>query len=364
MNNSAISHYGSPASANRNKGLTLVELMISVALSSFLVIGITTLYLDTRGTERLGSSLARVQESARIGLDVMAADIRMTGFQGCADPSSVSLKIIAKNVAVTDFMSSALRGFEVVDGNWANGTEFDNTEIEADARVGSDVIAIQRGEPTDITVTGNMSANNANIQVTGNNGRFTQDDAVLISDCENADLFRIQSNADGTWAHPMSNNTSNRLSNAYDTSAKIYRFSSEVYYVADTGRDDGAGNAIYALYRQTDELLNDPDPDFAREELVEGVESMQILYGERLSNNNIRFVTADTVDLNMANVISVKIGLLLSAPDRVLHTDDAQNYTLPGATITPVNGGGALVYENDRRIRRTFSATINIRNRN
>lgn len=356
-------NFSALAGVRQGKGLTLVELMISLALSSFLVIGVMTLFVDSRSTERYGSSLARVQEGARIGFDMMASDIRMTGFQGCADPTNVTLNIIANNVEVTDFAQSSLRGFEVADNNWAAGTEFDNTDVEADARIGSDVIAIQRGVPTDISITGNMTAVNANLQVAGNNGRFVQEDAVMISDCENADLFRIRSNADGTWAHSTAVNSSNFLSNAYDTSARIYEFTSEIYFVADTGRNDSNGNDIFSLYRERDSLINNATPDFEREELVEGVESMQILYGEKLSSGNIRFVTANTAGLDMSAVVAVKIGLLVSATERVLNADDAKSYVLPGQTITPAASGGAVTYPNDRRLRRTFVSSINIRNR-
>lgn len=344
-------------------GLSLIELMIALALSATLIIGVTTIYLDSSQTSRLSNSLARIQEAGRIATEIIARDVRMSGFQGCADPNSVSMTIIANNPPTADFFQTSLRGWEVDNGTWADGTEFDGESIEADAVVGSDVLAIQRGEVAPITLTGNMdSGTNANIQVAGELSMFEQNDMVLISDCENADLFRISSNPEsGTWAHANNVNNSNRLSQQYTDSATIMRFSSTAYFVADTGRDDARGNAVFALYRQRE---TNAGGSFVVDELVEGIESLQVLYGERLPSDNIRYVPADTAGLDMSRVVAVKLGFLISSPESVQDGTDQLSYDLPGETVAPAGtAGAAVVHPADNRIRRTFESTINIRNR-
>lgn len=352
--------------ASRESGLSLIELMIALALSATLILGIFTVYMDSSRTSRVATSLARVQEAGRIGTDIMAHDLRMVGFQGCADPDDVTMNIIAKNPPTSDFFDSTLRGWEVTSGNWATGTEFDGTTIESSAVIGSDVLAIQRGESVEVTLTGNMTADNANIQVTGSDvGLFSKNDIVLISDCEAADLFRITSNpSSNTWAHANSTNTDNRLSQAYTDSARIMRFSATVYFVADTGRDDAQGNDIRALYRGTNNLLNTATPSFQVDEIVEGVESLQVEYGELLPSNNIRYVTADNVG-DMASVVALRVGLLISDPDNVRRDGDTASYDLPGATIVSTTGAGAgaVTHPEDQRIRRTFTSTVMLRNR-
>lgn len=345
-----------------SRGLSLIELLIALALSATLIIGVITVYLDSNQTSRLSASLAKIQESGRIATEIVARDLRMAGFQGCADPNSVTMNIIANNPPTSDFFETSLRGWEVQGANWANGTPFSGQTIESAARVGSDVIAVHRGDIVPIEVTGNMTATNANIQVSGQLSLFEQNDIVLISDCEHADLFRITSNpTSGTWAHASNVNTTNRLSQAYNESARIMRFSSTAYFVADTGRVDLQGNPIFALYRQRE---TNSGGTFVIDELVEGVESMQVLYGERLSTNNVRYVTADTSGLNMRNVIAVKIGFLISDSERVQSTPDQQNYQLPGQLIQPAGtAGAAITHPADNRIRRTFESTVNIRNR-
>lgn len=347
-------------------GLSLVELMIALALSASLILGIFTVYLDSNQTSRMSSSLARIQEGGRIATEIMARDMRMVGFQGCADPDDVTMNIIADNPPTNDFFASNLRGWEVTAANWADGTEFDGTPIEANALIGSDVVAVQRGETVDLEVTGNMSATNANIQVSGTDtDRFSQNGIVLISDCESADLFRISSNpSSGTWAHAQNVNSSNRLSQAYNESARVFQFTSSVYFVADTGRDDAQGNDIRALYRANNTLANAGAPVFQIDELVEGVESLQIEYGEVLATNNIRYRTADNVG-NMANVVAIRLGMLLSDADAVRDDADLADYALPGEVVEAITGAaaGAVTHPEDNRLRRSFTSTVMLRNR-
>ncbi|MFL1466337.1 PilW family protein [Marinobacter sp. HN1S83] len=345
-------------------GLSLVELMVALALSTTLILGIFTVYFDSSQTSRVSSALARIQESGRIAIDIMARDMRMVGYQGCADPNNITMNIIAENPPTGDFFSTTLRGWEVENSNWASGTEFDDTTIEADAIVGSDVIAIQRGETVNVQLTGNMDNTNANIQVGGPEvSTFDQNDIVLLSDCENADLFRISSNPDSeTWAHAKGVNTDNRLGQAYSDSASVMRFSSTVYYVADTGRTDSRGNPIRALYRGTNNLINDSSPDFQVEELVEGVESLQIEYGEQIGTNSFRYRPADDVG-QMTRVVALRMGLLISDAEPVRDTVDTGTYALPSETITSTSGGGTVTHPEDQRLRRVFSNTVALRNR-
>lgn len=353
-------------SVGQQQGLSLVELIIALALSTTLILGIFTVYMDSNQTSRLGTSLARIQESGRIATDVMARDMRMVGFQGCADPDDVTMNVIADNPPTSDFFQTTLRGWEVTDGTWADGTEFDGTTIESGALVGSDVLAVQRGESVEIEIDGKVEPPNANIKVTGPDvGLFSQNDLVLISDCEAADLFRISSKpSSDTWAHAQNVNSSNFLSQGYTESARIMRFSASVYFVADTGRDDAQGNDIRALYRATNNLLNSATPTFQIDEIVEGVESLQIEYGELLATDNIRYTTADNVG-DMAGVLAVRVGMLISDTDQVRDTGDTADYALPGETIEAATGAGAgaVTHLEDGRLRRSFISTVMLRNR-
>jgi type IV pilus assembly protein PilW len=90
------------------------------------------------------------------------------------------------------------------------------------------------------------------------------------------------------------------------------------------------------------------------EELMEGIEQMQILYGEDtlpLDGAPNYYVKANEV-VTWANVVSIRISLLAVTLDDNL-TSESLNYPYNGATITPT----------DRKIRRVFNTTIAVRNR-
>jgi type IV pilus assembly protein PilW len=361
----------------RMQGLSLIELLVGITISSILLLGVSSIYLNSRQTDQLGSELSRLQETGRHALGFLAKDIRMAGYQGCLDPTRLKVEVIADNPPTADIFATALRGFEVRNGTWANGTEFDNQPIESMALVGSDVIALQGASATEVTLTGNMTASNANIQILGNPLGFAQNQVIVIADCEYADMFRITNDpntpvvpAAVTLTHAMSNNSDNRLQKAYDDTATVMAFQSVVYFVGNTGRMSEQNKAINALYRQTHITANNT---FIVEELIEGIDSMQIIYGELLASGNHRYLPADDIAALQANAIadlqlvdSIQLGLLVSGSKDVIPSNDDLSYELPGETIIADSSSAGttdVTHEVDKRLRRDFSMTINIRNR-
>lgn len=72
----------------RQQGLSLIELMIAILISSILLLGVLQLFSNTSDSDRTNSAMARVQESGRIALEVIGADARRTGYQGCTSAST------------------------------------------------------------------------------------------------------------------------------------------------------------------------------------------------------------------------------------------------------------------------------------
>ncbi|HUQ52953.1 MAG TPA: PilW family protein [Gammaproteobacteria bacterium] len=68
--------------AHKEHGMTLIELMVSLAIGSFLMLGAITVFMQSRTTFRVTESLARMQENARFALDVLEPEIRMAHFWG------------------------------------------------------------------------------------------------------------------------------------------------------------------------------------------------------------------------------------------------------------------------------------------
>jgi type IV pilus assembly protein PilW len=68
--------------ATRQSGLTLVELMVALAIGSFLIVGAVQIYNQSREAFVINESIARVQETAQFAMDTIEADLRMASNWG------------------------------------------------------------------------------------------------------------------------------------------------------------------------------------------------------------------------------------------------------------------------------------------
>jgi type II secretion system protein J len=65
---------------NRECGFTLIELLIAMAIFSMLMVSVYGVYIAYSRTAVIQNSSAAAQQSVRLGLELMAQDIRMAGF--------------------------------------------------------------------------------------------------------------------------------------------------------------------------------------------------------------------------------------------------------------------------------------------
>lgn len=112
------------------------------------------------------------------------------------------------------------------------------------------------------------------------------------------------------------------------------------------------GRAVNQFSINANQLVCLGNSSATAQAMLGDVEDMQILYGESAGNNR-RYVAAGTAGLNMANVVSARACVLLRSADDNLATR-AQTY---------MDCNGVNVTAADRRIRRTYTATFNLRNR-
>jgi hypothetical protein len=97
-------------------------------------------------------------------------------------------------------------------------------------------------------------------------------------------------------------------SKVYDKSARLGLFHSTLYYVGKTTRLNSQGQAVYALYRKTQGERT--------QELLEGVESLKILYGVKMTNHLVYKPFHEVMVPD--KIVSVQIQALLSTTEPVL----------------------------------------------
>ncbi|HNP64322.1 MAG TPA: PilW family protein [Woeseiaceae bacterium] len=85
---------------NRQKqtGLSLVELMVALAIGSFLMVGAIQIYNQSRQAFVVNESIARVQETAQFAMDTIEADLRMASNWG---RNSRGLAVEGRSIAGT-----------------------------------------------------------------------------------------------------------------------------------------------------------------------------------------------------------------------------------------------------------------------
>lgn len=344
----------------RAHGFTLIEIMVSLAIAALLLSGIVQVFSTLKNTDRVSLALSRVQEGGRVALDILSQDLRMAGFKGCADPNlAENLEIIALTGLPADYIAASLVGYDVAATNWGDGTslaDIDGSGV-ANAIVSSDVINSMRFASEANTVTGHNRLT-ATITVSGNNADLAVNRFAAITDCSTASVFRISGLTVGsgslTLLHAATSNSP--ISYEYSSSnAELRALVSNAYFVGQTGRTNVAGDTILALFRR--------DINGNITEIVEGIENMQVEYGVTMANGNRRFVPASTAGTNISTVTSIRIHLLVASNDRILDADDGATYVLGDVSIAPASAGSTVTYANDRRLRKVFNLTINLRNR-
>ena len=66
-----------------NKGLSLIELLISMVLGLTLATGVVQIYAGSNTTERDREARQRIQENGRFASNFLSQEIRMGGYLGC-----------------------------------------------------------------------------------------------------------------------------------------------------------------------------------------------------------------------------------------------------------------------------------------
>lgn len=140
---------------------------------------------------------------------------------------------------------------------------------------------------------------------------------------------------------------------SYGPGAQLSKFESSSYYVGVSS----SGNS-YSLYRRK---LSSGGV-FGTEELLEGIENLQFLYGEDTDNDTQpeSYITANNVN-NWGNVVTVKVGLLAHTPDQVNKVNDTNAYNVAETSIADT--GTTITHDGDQRLRFAFNSIVKLRNR-
>ena len=306
----------------RQRGLTLIELMVALVIGLLVTAAMLKVYVDASRMYRFNEGLARVQENGRFAIEFIRRDARVAGFWGCNTDAVIS---------------------SIIDG----GIDYTGTYVEG-TDGSSDTITFYGATGSGLPLNANMESTDDEVPVKSASG-FEVGDAVLVSDCERGDIFEL-SGKTGTapnvkLGHSAGANTSPNLSKLFADDSVVHAARQTIFSI-----QDDPDSEVPTLYR---EVNGNSQP------LVEGIESMQVLYGEDTdeaadgtANRYVRW--SDNADeLNPNRIVSVRVSLLVRSINSNLTTTPSQ-ITYNGAPYptTP-----------DRYLRKVFTSTITLRNK-
>ncbi len=338
----------------RQRGISLVEIMVAMVISIFLLGGVIQVYLANKSSYRFTDATTRIQENARFSLDTIASDLRMASYWGCAQFDA------SNNDHLRNNLNTASGQYNV---NLHDFIGLDAISMTAnDGLNGSDSITVIGSKPGQNVIRAPyMSDTDDNIEVL-NTSAIEANDFVIISNCFGADIFEVSSitgsavggqsvifhSTQAQTGTPGNTNlagctavgTNQCLSQTYGSTAAISILQTITYSI------QAGASGEPALWRS----LNGVD-----DELIEGVEQMQILFGLDTDDDgtpNQYLADANAIAANSEQISAVRIFLVMRSNLNNI-TDNAQVYNLNGTDVTAT----------DNRLRQVFSITIALRNR-
>ena len=85
MSRMASAIFSQPLRRRRNAGFTMIELMISIALGSVILVGTVLMFQQSRAAYMVNDATSRLQENARFALDILDPDIRLASYWGATN---------------------------------------------------------------------------------------------------------------------------------------------------------------------------------------------------------------------------------------------------------------------------------------
>ena len=297
----------------RQRGRTLLELMISISIGLVVIGAVFVVYLGTTASSRQSSANNRISEDAAIAMAILGNNLRMAGYsppRALFSPGSALVDGVKAVVPDRHYVGPAIRGCDFGFSSAAN-VAFD-------------------------LITCNPSSS------------------------PGPAAFVVRYEGDSFNTIPISGNPSDCLTNGI-TANTVSTYDATSYKLVESrfSVDTSASNGTPELYCAG----SGGAAPFTRQPLMQFVENMAISYGiaeDNLGGNVVRYVsqtqldaiTPGTTDSLWARVVSVKLCLVLRSETR--DQNGGGNYIdCAGNSVASPNGF----------IRRSFTSVFALRNR-
>ncbi len=365
---------GSSPSCPYARGITTIELLISIAISLLILSALTYIYLGSRGAYQTNEGAARVQEAGRFALDWLSRDLRMASHLGPGSRQPLDeLKVIARPALLALDGASPFSGPDQMVTGYEDGAGWTTgvTNFTSKTRVAGDVLWIRGATGVAQEIATITDVDGSRICVFNKNFAPKKNEMAMVATFDRLIVFRVtndptiasslctQGGANGAWIEHKNGTAAEpgngvvgdpetaKIRPAFEASTRavVQRMQNVQYFISS----NPAGRP--SLYRWD---------GGAAEELVENVEDMDVAYGEDTNNDGApdSYVAASAVT-NWGRVVNVRVSLLVVSPEagttnaaQRLFFRDTNGDGLPDEQTAP-----------DNRLRQVFTTTVALRNR-
>ena len=336
------------------RGFSLVELMVALLIGSFLIIGAVSVFVQSRNTYSVSESVARLQENARYALSTLEPDIRLANYWGLMNDAELMTGTATNSpLSGGDVTTACGAGFDI---DLASPLEGENNDynLACAANPGSSPDPDFSRTPDTIVVRRAAEATSA----------------------PSGSRLQVYSTRQGAGSQLFNDSAAPGAPGALVNTpplgpqAEVRDLVVRAYYVSAGSSQDGTPSL-----RRKNLGGGVGGPDFIDEEILPGVEDMQIQFGidfgadsnndgviddqdgngmpDRYNGIAVRYVNPGDPALATAQVVAVRLWLLLRA--------DAPETGF--VNTQPFNYGDVVNYTpNDSFRRLLVSRTIQIRN--
>ncbi len=342
-----LSHKKTLGTEYRQRGVTLVELMVAMVLGLIFIGGAISLMLANRRSSDTNTGLSQVQEAGRTAFELLSRDLRQAGLSGCDNAGRIANVLDTSGGALWWQTWYGINGFD--DADVSNGVAFgagrgdrvDDTDTVQTQGIRGLGLSVEAHDPGD-----------AEIEINAASTTIEPGDVLIACDQDHATIFQatgydagdVKLTHDFGPAGIIPGNCSAGLgfptvctpagtAYEFERNSLLGNFAATEWYIGNSGRTTDSGRA---LFRQR----IGRDGDVLTEEIVADVTDMQISY--RIVGAD-EFVAADAlVATDWANINAVRIALTIESADARISSNLADN-----------NG----------RLSRSFTQVIALRNR-
>jgi type IV pilus assembly protein PilW len=312
----------------REAGLSIIELMIAMLISLFLLGGLIHLFIQNRATHQTQSAIALIQENARYLTTYMGRELRMAGYMGCNADVDITNHLNTPDSNAWN-MTSYPAGISVhrYDGsNYSpaldSGLSFSNVMANSDVvilrRMADDVISFSAGDfdfnpdasPFFTVNTGSALdtfINEGDILFASN----CQDKAIIIQACKGS------GGPPGTEKYSVTNcgasyspgNQNPAPVSGYDTlltgAGELSRFSATAFYI---NTDGDLMTSTFGINLAGGNYT----PQMAAQPILRGINNLRLELGIDTDDDNIAdtFQFAESVSGftdGWKNVVSIRV---------------------------------------------------------